>query len=226
MASSGPWCSRRGGERQRVPWSWYVTGSPSLLPRTQIAQNGPGKCRVSVATNIFSCKVLHALPALCHPRVLLTFLLQARGVPAWWDAQAWLVEQVPRAWWVPFLLILLLLACRTSPKCWCSLGCLLAGAAPLLCPFLGFPVFSSMIHQWGQAPSAPPQHPWVMLGAVVALPVRGSSGSCPPDPHTGTLMAPKPSRSPSWLQHLQSTQRTIPARPKSSLAWPPNTQPP
>lgn len=49
-----PLPSRR--QRQQVLWSWYVTGSPSLLPRTQIAQNGDGKCRVSVATNIFRAR--------------------------------------------------------------------------------------------------------------------------------------------------------------------------
>lgn len=206
-----------GRERQQVLWSWYVTGSPSLLPRTQIAQNGHGKCRVSVATNIFRARCCTHSPRFATQGCSSPSCSAPGGsCPAGWPSLAGRAgpqglvgsfpppphpQKEPKALVQPWV----------APR-WGS-----SSAVPL-------PGISSVFHhqRWAPpAPPAPPQHPQVTLGAVVALPVRGGSSSCPPEPHTGTPRgptAPKPPRSPSWLQELQSTEgRTIPAHPNP--AW-------
>lgn len=218
-----------------------MTGSPSLLPRTQIAQNRDGKCRVSVATNIFRARCRTRSPRFATQGCSSpSCSAPGAGGPARRGARARVAERVPRAWWAPSLLLLLLLARRRSPECWCSLGWLLAGAAPLLCPLPGPPAFSSTSHQC-QDGHLRHRHstlrsclgPWRLRLCVVAPVPAVRLG--PSEPRAGTPWGgsggsqtiPLPLRAAGPPEHGgKDNPGSSRSSSRSSLAWSPNTQPP
>lgn len=164
-----------------------MTGSPSLLPRTQIAQNGDGKCRVSVATNIFRARCCTHSPRFAtqgcsSPSCSMPGGSCPAGCPglAAREGPQGLLGSFPPP------------RPQKEPKAlverWVAPHRGSSSAVPV-------PRISSVFQhepsvemgRWAPpAAAAPAQHPQVMLGAVVTLAVCGSSGSCPLEPHMGT----------------------------------------